>query len=160
MLLIKDTYDKFGYNPYDLKDRSNKKVVCKCDYCGTCYEPTYDNRNQSLIKLPHVPKDCCQSCRPKKTMESWEILGVKEQKIEEMILKQIQTNQEKYGADFYTQTEEGRNKLKMAWEEMTPEQKSKIILSKENTMTAKYGGKNTLQSSELLQKITNSLKKT
>ena len=34
MILEKETYEKFGYYPGDLKPKSNKKILAKCDKCG------------------------------------------------------------------------------------------------------------------------------
>ena len=34
MILEKETYEKFGYYPNDLKPKSHKKVITKCDECG------------------------------------------------------------------------------------------------------------------------------
>jgi len=37
MILIQETIDKYGYEPNDLKPHSNKKVVARCEHCGSIF---------------------------------------------------------------------------------------------------------------------------
>ena len=54
MILEEETFEKFGYYPSDLKPKSGKKIVAKCDDCGKIRE----NR-----KCDYVP--LCKPCAHK-----------------------------------------------------------------------------------------------
>ena len=43
MILRKETYDKFGYYPEDLKRYSDRKILAKCENCGKIRELTKSN---------------------------------------------------------------------------------------------------------------------
>lgn len=149
-MILKDrTIEVFGYNPEQLTPSSHKKVVCQCDYCRKEYTPTMCNRTAGLKKLPHLQKDSCKPCKTAKTMESWEILGVREEKTAKMIEAQKKTNQEKYGADYLNATQEGKEKAKEAWASLSPERKEEIQKAKKKGMMDKYGVENSFEIPEV-----------
>ena len=61
MILEKETYEKFGYYPGDLKPHTKKRIVVKCDDCG---------RIRDLRKEAYRP--FCRSCAQKKVNRSRE----------------------------------------------------------------------------------------
>lgn len=55
MILLNETYEEFGYQPSDLKPKSHKKILAKCDNCG------------KIRILPNYAyKGLCISCTLKK----------------------------------------------------------------------------------------------
>jgi hypothetical protein len=66
MILEKETLEEFGYRPDDLGKHSQKKIVVRCDYCGTLAQVTKKNR---LKSTQYVDKDACKKCKFKKREE-------------------------------------------------------------------------------------------
>jgi GNAT superfamily N-acetyltransferase len=56
MILESETTQKYGYTVATLRPSSQKKVVFKCDYCGTIGERAY---GQICKKRKNLAKDCC-----------------------------------------------------------------------------------------------------
>lgn len=54
MILEEETFKKFGYYPKDLKSKSNKRILIKCDKCGIIRESNRENY-----------RDLCLSCAKK-----------------------------------------------------------------------------------------------
>lgn len=69
MLLVEETYKKYGYYIEDFSEFSRKKVIVQCDYCGDKVEKTIANFN---LQRKKSGKDSCnkRECRNKKISET------------------------------------------------------------------------------------------
>lgn len=105
MLLEKETIDKFGYSIKNLSISSSKRVCLRCDYCNKEYDTIYKNRNNSYKKLP---KDACSNCKYLKNKEK-NGNPFSKPEIQEKIK---QTNLEKYGTEWQTQSDNFKEKTK------------------------------------------------
>ena len=68
MILEKETYEKFGYYPRDLKPQSNKYILTKCEDCGEirevkkcacfalCRSCSHTGKNHSMFGKHHTEK--------------------------------------------------------------------------------------------------------
>lgn len=137
MLLKEKTIEVFKYDPETLNKGSHKKICLSCDYCGIEYEAVYKAR---LKSHQIISKDCCGKCKHKK-MQDVNLVkyGVKNQFSRQEIKNQIvENNIEKYGTEYFTQTEEHRIKTK-------------------NTNLKKYGVENAMQNQQIRNKQIESL---
>ena len=129
--------DEFEVKVSDLTSGSNARVDVRCDYCGAIYHPVwyeYCNLKKKMIK-----KDCCggAECTAQKSKETIQlkygvdctrkIPGV-DDKIKATNLKKYgcenpfgsrdiiskikETNLEKYGVEYYTMTDESKERYK------------------------------------------------
>lgn len=70
MLLIEETFIKYGYRINDGKSKYSKKIIIiRCDYCGDMVEKTVSN---FYIQRKNLNKDCCnkKECKSNKLSES------------------------------------------------------------------------------------------
>lgn len=83
-ILEKKTFEKFGYNPKDLKPKSNKKIIVACNDCGKVRissRKLYRNYCPSCAKKgdKHSQwkggkvKQICQNCGTKFSIDRCEI---------------------------------------------------------------------------------------
>lgn len=54
MILEQETYEKFGYDPRELKPRSRKNVLVKCDKCGIIREIRMDSYSDLCVSCSHL----------------------------------------------------------------------------------------------------------
>lgn len=130
----------------DLMETSHAKVDVICDYCGNMFTQEY-RKHVSTMSNQTTKKDCCLNCINKKTSETTFFLyGVRNpfQKKESQE-KQKQTLMERYGVENTLQIKEVIEKIKIANENRTPEEKLLIRIKKENTCLERYGVKSTLE---------------
>ncbi|MEK6879961.1 MAG: hypothetical protein AABY22_10155 [Nanoarchaeota archaeon] len=160
MLQIEKTITKFGYNPNELKNGSNKKCVCSCDYCGIEIEKIY---YKYLLSRKLVAKDSCkkEECRLQKQKENNIIkIGVEHHsQTQQYKDKYKKTCLERYGVEnpFYD-----KEKIKKSIQQKfgvdnvayLPETKIKRI----ETNLQKYGTKFPLQNKEIREKGQNTTK--
>lgn len=59
--------DHFICNAEDLNQHAHRKVLIKCDYCGTIKETHQSTHYNAMHNYPF--KDCCDKCAGKKTSE-------------------------------------------------------------------------------------------
>jgi len=170
----------------DLQKGSNLKIKVLCDYClengiETIIDKTYCNyihQNEKSI----IHKDCCPSCKGKKTKESNLIIygvesiqqlpetrektektnmdkfGVKYSCQNEAIKeKKRKTNIERYGSECSLQNEDVKNKIKetniIRYGSENPMSNDKVKNKRTNTVQEKYGVDCVLESPDVRNKI-------
>jgi len=93
--------DSFFVKVSDLKDGSNERVLCKCDYCGEIFDIVW--HSYITLKKKKNNKDCCGNpkCTGLKAEESMLMLhGVRNARELESTNEKIkQTNLKKYGCE-------------------------------------------------------------
>src|SRR5690606_21991253 len=97
--------------PQELTTKSNRPIVCLCDYCKNEYETTPKRRlNGSKI----IDKDSCINCRYKKREEvSLKRDGVKNSAQRKDVKEKIkESNLQKYGCEYGFQAESVKEKIK------------------------------------------------
>lgn len=69
MLLIEETFEKYGYYIEDFTEKSSKNVIVQCDYCGDKTEKPISGYNNQRKNLD---KDSCnkKECKGKKLSET------------------------------------------------------------------------------------------
>lgn len=137
-----DAYDTSKYitiRVTDLTERSKVNVLCECDYCGDLFECTYEMYNYNVNGVN--PKVCCKKCSQTKRMETnMMIYGQKNAPLtEEGIQAMKEKCLNKYGTEWYLQSDDCKNKSK-------------------ETNLKKRGVKFPSQSPEVREKINNSVK--
>lgn len=152
----KKYYEELGYTftkigePFmvkvsDLKDNSNVRVFCKCDYCGKIFDIVWYSYIKLKKKLNN--KDCCSNpeCTTIKANESiFTKYGVKNVREITSVNEKIKsTNVEKYGCENPFSNEEIKNKIVQTninkYGVKSPTQNKVIIAKSQNTCLRKYG---------------------
>lgn len=140
----------------DLPKGSTTKIEISCDYCGKILERTYARYNE-LTQNGRLY--ACKSCVSHKMSETnWEKYGVAfYTQSEEFKEKAKKTNLERYGAESYAQSEEGKEKIKSTIAEKYGVeyvlQNSDVFNKARDTCLKKYGTQYPIQLQEFKDKV-------
>ncbi len=92
----------------------------------------------NLEKYGGIAPACSTEVQEKRKQTNLERYGVADPiKLSEFQDKTKQTNRDKYGADYYSQTESGKQNIRELWQDK--EYRSKVIAHREQTNLEKYG---------------------
>src|ERR1035441_10259563 len=100
------TMELFGYQSIRLTLGSHKPIIATCDYCDADYECDYKNLLTGRKKA--IQKDACKKCKYVKVKECNAARPERAIILEKAKEKRAQTNLEKFGVEYYCQTEIGR----------------------------------------------------
>lgn len=105
-ILAERTKELFGYYPSELSCGSGRKVVLLCSVCGKEKTSAY----KDLVKGNGFTHNSCKSLLSKKTfLKKYHVDNPA--KLESIKQKARETNRKKYGADYHTQTQAGKERL-------------------------------------------------
>ena len=108
---VYDTNAYINIKVEDLLPNSKNMVQCCCDFCGEIFECTYDLYSYNMNG--DNPKTCCKKCSQTKKIETNYIkydAGVKPLS-EESKEKCRKTTLQRYGVEYYFQSEECKKRL-------------------------------------------------
>jgi very-short-patch-repair endonuclease len=180
----KEVFDKgafFKVKVKHLPKQSNKKVPVECDYCGTVFFQSLDNRYKYYGKN-NIEKDCCQDCCHEKYKESVMLkygvdnttkLKEVQEKIRNTLIEKYdvdcslkidiaqqktkETLIEKYGTTDYWNTEEVKEKTRKTNLERygveNPLSNKEVREKCKRTTLERYGVDNVNKSKEIRKKI-------
>jgi hypothetical protein len=148
--------DEIWVRAKDLQHQSEKYIFVKCDYCGKIIE-----RQFCIYIRGHkiIYKDCCDDCAKYKRDESMtKLYGTSNpMKVKDFVLKAKQTSLNRYGVEYYNQSNEGKERYKNTCQEkygVDNISKSNYFAEKyKNTMNERYNVDNGFQSEEIKNKI-------
>lgn len=118
----------------DLGKNSRKQIELKCDYCGKIFHREIQVYNRKFDGVIEGQKDACDECKLEKMKE---------------------TNLNKYGQEWYTQTEIARINLS----ENKSMYAKEIVKKAKKTLNEKFGVDNVFQLEEVKNKSKETIKK-
>ena len=181
-VLVKSSsfYEKLGYDICEkyiyvdivhLSRGSSAIILAKCDYCGSEKEISYKNYNRNILNGSKF--SCSVKCGVLKSKETnllkWGVDSVnklesKKNKIKDTIYKKygtdhiskVQSVRESKRVKMISKSEDISNRMSQYWDNLSPDEISKINSKRENTNLEKWGIKYISQ----LQQVKNKIKKT
>ena len=138
-VLVKETIEKFGYDPSILTAGSAKWIIAMCRVCG----------KEHIIRnsfFNHSGSACHKACKIEEMKQQKSPFGDPKirQKIKEKMI-------EKYGTEYASQNKEIAQKISLTKNSEESKEKTK------NTNLERYGVENPFQSEEIKKKIKNTL---
>lgn len=149
---LKNQYPNFPHLDRLYRFYYNIDTPPTCPVCGK------ELRVRSLFK--GYPKYCCSKCAnsdPNKieltAQNNIKKFGVRFPSQSEVYRrKQRNVCMEKYGSEYYSQTIEGRNRMRNVWANFTSEDRERISNRKKETCRVRYGGDAPLSSEAIKEK--------